>query len=203
MKHSSKTLQVVAAKLKADCQPYLKATEFYAYPLYRGLRNTNRYNLAVAKCPVNRPPRDTNLAIHEIADTYFYKNFGAHYRSGAFFVTGSQEEASMYGDELGGETFLFFPMGAFKFCWSPRYADFYADLENEIYGEEENEFIWSDSNLGETVVQYIERGHYRTNDIKNATRSGHEIMLTCASAYLLKTSFQYQFEEIQYNIKRK
>ena len=126
-----------AAKLVfKNCQPYLKQSGFdistsstahAKNALLRGMRPTAA-DLAsgIIKWDATRirGPKDSSTALHELLDDYFIRTFGYPYRSKGVFCTGAKSVARSYG-----AINLVFPVGQFKYIWSPSIPDAFTAFE--------------------------------------------------------------------------
>jgi hypothetical protein len=77
----------------------------------------------------DRKPKDMDIKTHKELNKLFHKKFGWKVRSEGLFCTGNINEAGGYGYE-----FLVFPIGEFKYVWSPEIRDLYSFIE-EMKGE--------------------------------------------------------------------
>jgi hypothetical protein len=182
-----------AEVLKSECQPYLKSIDFdlYRHDLYHGRRGVDQ--VTVLMCPVNRKPKDTPLAIHQIADAYFEETTGIKFRSNALFATGSQGMARDYGNPL-----LVIPRGEFTACWSPEISDLTEHLDMFLFNHYPSEVVaaagfsksyWvgdtNNRNLIGAIKWMLDDGDYQVGAVKEAVRSKNEVMLHAESFYLL------------------
>lgn len=71
----------------------------------------------------DRKPTSSPNIIHRGLDTRFLERFNVPYRSEGLFVTGDVTTAKSYGAPV-----LILPEGQFKFCWSHRIHDAFADI---------------------------------------------------------------------------
>lgn len=117
-----------ASMIKRDCEFFLKESGFDpSQPAHTGLfRGSDRITVKPGSLPKlsvvkNRRPLTTPPPIHRVADEYMQKQFGVPFRSQSIFVTPD----SGIAEEYGRGTFLIFPIGVFKYCWSPVVEDFY------------------------------------------------------------------------------
>jgi hypothetical protein len=138
---------------------------------------------------MQRDPVDTNRYIHNELNKYFDEKFGVEYRSEAFFVTGSEKIAENYG-----HAFLVFPIGNFKFIWSPKIEDAYSyfaqpkadgipdmcDVLGKDIARESDDYV-------DDIGEYLRKVNpYKSNELAKAIVSRHEIMIHCDSYYALR-----------------
>lgn len=114
--------------IKRDCAYFLKNSGFdpadvERTAIFRGSDNISTEPGELKAIPVNknRRPLTTPMAIHQAADEYMEKQFGVKFRSQSVFVTPD----SGIAEEYGRGTYLVFPIGEFKYLWSPSVQDFY------------------------------------------------------------------------------
>ena len=117
-------------KIKNDCQQYLKEIQYNPeeYVLYRGLNTVENFVIKQSRLE-NRKPKDTHSYVHIILNDFFEDTFGWKARNGVF-ATGSYETASSYA--LDNVPHIFFPIGKYKYLWSPLAEDLYSTISNEI-----------------------------------------------------------------------
>jgi len=201
-------LEEIAAAIKKNCGPYLKALggEISKYKLYRGLagESFNMDDILMLKCPVNRQPHDVPIIVHNISDQYFLKQSGVRFRSNAFFATGDPREAEMYGRAADGVDAVFFPCGQFKFCWSPIVHDFFAEFsENfntEHWGNNSADLRYIEDRgklFAQDVLKFVASKKYKYNDLIAAIESKHEVMVHCKTALMLNSEMAHRLPYIQ------
>lgn len=124
----------IARVLSVDCKYYLNEikSEFLSRDprwsmFYRGIRehkvNSNIESIQPRK---DREPLDMPVAVHDDLDRLFKKKFGWFVRSEGVFVTPSPLNAYGYGKAC-----IFFPIGNYKYVWSPKIEDLYVYLKSE------------------------------------------------------------------------
>lgn len=169
--------QPVIDYIHRNCQPYLNEVgNDLTKLMWRGVsRNFIRRIPAIQGLPdcsfipghyADRQPRDTHEAAHKIANELMVKHHGLPFRNGVF-VTGSHAEASDYGEPV-----LIFPIGEFKYCWSPTITD----LSDHVPGGANS--VFDHERLTEKLDKMFSL-YYKTTDLKNAIFSENEIMLYC------------------------
>lgn len=140
-----------------NCKPFLNDWKLSYGFLYRGMQKYKNAPDAFVKSV--RKDRDTmNMSgrLHKEIDQYFFDKFGIRGRSNAIFCSGEE-----YDVELYGPAHIIFPVGRYKILWSPEVKDLYIKIHlNTMY---------------ETLATY------KIGDIKEAIRSGNEIMIHCKS----------------------
>ena len=138
----------IILKLKRDCKPFLD--QLHDRFLYRG---TGKPVIDIRKYKPrkNRRPRDISILVHTIFDKLFKEKFGWKARSEGVFTTGDQVLASRYGKDT-----LFFPIGQFKYLWSPKVDDLYAKIPgNEFPFSIIKTALYTDEDI--TVDKYLKR----------------------------------------------
>lgn len=172
-------------------QEYIKNTQ---YILWRATRKViKEYEIITPR--TNRKPKDTPLKLHELCDEMLYEKFGWWVRSEGVFATKNKADTFEYG-----YPYVFIPYEPYKFVYSPKIADFYA----EIY--ETRHFIsWKEQNI---IQDYVKDGvkeeealkilekmlkTYTDKDIKNAILYRNEIAFKCSKYILMsQTFFEYE-----------
>lgn len=103
-------------RIKRDCGQFLKE---FKRPIYRGTRDV-AYGFWMDTRRKDRRPRNTNIVLHGALDDAFQKVFGWRPRGQGVFVTGNDGQASSYGG-----VHLFFPVGKYRYVWSPSVSDLF------------------------------------------------------------------------------
>lgn len=178
------------AKIKRDCQPYLKQAGNLVFRegMWRGLGLDNPSERMTKTARLDdRVPRDMDQDLHESLNVFFNDTYGHPYRNGVF-VTGDRAEASQYG-----ELYQIFPIGKFDYLWSPEIPDLMGALSMyNYYNEDFDE--WMSANLTT----------YRDNDLQHAVRMNSEIMLWTKQYYALasRTPADTAWQDAYLNILR-
>lgn len=167
-------------QIKKDCQPFLK--QFGGHLLYRGSPS-----FGTGKGPAkffqkravrtDRNPLSTDPDIHRVTDEWFKEKFGIAGRSGALFTTGGFIEARGYGT-----VYCIFPIGEFKFVWSPTVRDLFV-AGRDIKGVAD-------------AVPYLEKAGYKDTDLAKAIKSGKEIMVDCKEYYMVMAQTPRERDEL-------
>ena len=162
--------------IKKDCKPFIKQIK-KAGLLYRG---TKKYNPGIIKVipRKDRMPMSIHPKVQVILDDLFKKKFGWKPRSSAVYAVGDFSVASQYSGFESGGVYSMWPMGNFKFLWSPNISD----LFEEIYDTSQDWVRWFTSghdHLAEFVDTYTDK------NLVKAIRSDHEIMISCKSYYMV------------------
>ena len=100
--------------------------DFYEHPIVPLPYNENQFHCYKINHNWDRRPLDTPSDAHDSFNKVFKEKFGWNVRSG-IFATRNREDAGSYG-----ECFIFVPIGKLEYCWSPKYKDFYGDLEGDM-----------------------------------------------------------------------
>ena len=150
------------------CMPFIKELTTPKFSpaddfLYSGRHHSTR--VFVTDIRSNRTPVDTTMDTHKEVDDLFKKKFGWKARSNAIFCTGDYNFAGSYGENV----YMIFPIGKYKYLWSPEIGDLYivVDLDS----------VRTAPNKLELFTNYINT--YKNTDLKDAIKSGNEIMVNC------------------------
>lgn len=207
-------LEHAVFKVVEDCKPFLRELGFLNRSsdvsdlVYRGL---SAEGTLIQKTPrVDRKPKSTSKAVHELVDDWFKGHFGFRYRSKGVFATGSIIEAASYG-----RPYTIFPIGNFDFVWSPQYKDLFPVVSGAIKqtlvdnGIIDDGFIswlnYSDAlrsvndipKIGSiAAMETLNNGGYTDENLKAAIASRNEIMFRCNSYYGIFTPNQRMVERI-------
>lgn len=165
------SMEFLETLLTKNCQPYLKTIKGTKELLFRGTNQS--FKLAQITPRKNRTPKDTPLKYHKLLDKLFNIKFGWKPRSTGIFCSG-RDQARVYGN-----VYSIWPIGQFKFIWSPVIHDLYMKIYNLAWGTER----WS-IDLEQSTIQELVDTYQKTN-LKLAIDNRNEIMLNCSEYYLL------------------
>ena len=191
--------QKVIEHIRRDVSPvYLNALQKAGRFIYRGASHRIDY---IDEFPVreDRRPFSTNYREHEIIDKMFKKEFGWKVRSNSVFATSSEGDADTYG-----RPYLFFPVGKFRYVWSPKVRDLWGTLgtlKKEIIAKEPPiardtwfQNVWIKG--GELERQFPKILQYYSNrHLTMAIKKGTEIAFNCKTYYLVNRGFEDQLAE--------
>ena len=163
--------------IRKECQPYFKKVKGSSHLLIRyGGKENEKNDILKKKVRINRRPKDTSIVFHKMADDFFLKKFGWRARSNVLFCMGEDRERI---HEISYFT-LIFPVGNFKYVWSPDVADLYTfDPDNEDY----------DGDWDDVKDTYIDK------DFNKALKTQYEIMINCKEYYAIPPIFLYNMIE--------
>jgi len=189
-------LKKIAAALEQDCRPYLSAInrDLNQFALWRGNARDSGFQKINVRLDDRRPLTATRKE-HYAMNDYFIKKFGQPFRD-AMFCTGNSNEAEEYGN-----LHCVFPIGNFKFVWSPKMRDSYIDMPsittNYCRGDGKGTEICttSDTSFGRFLMapdMFMELSQYQDTDLMGAIKSGHEIMIRCKQAYMISIGEYYK-----------
>jgi len=113
--------------LKKNCAPFLKELKQTGRKkfLFRGHQYASR-TITKKKTRQDRTPKDMDEKTSSYLDNLFKKKFGWFARSAGVFATADIGETYEYG-----KPFLFFPIGKYKYIWSPVVDDLYTKIDNK------------------------------------------------------------------------
>jgi hypothetical protein len=152
--------------------------------IYRG-KPKSKVNVGVIKkftSRTDRKPLSTNEEVHKFMDDFFFKKFRWKARSEGVFTTPVETQADVYG-----LPYLFFPIGSYKFIWSPEIYDFFTDIESYVFIKVANISL-RDKRLIDRGFKKLET--YTDKDLNQAIKSKGEIMFKCSSYYLVNTKYK-------------
>jgi len=115
-----------------DCRPFIKELTKGKYNgdlLYSGRRKGG--DIIKSAVRSDRTPSDTPLEYHKKLDELFKKKVGFNARSNVLFCTGSVSQALDYSNKV----YIIFPIGKYKYTWSPVIKDLYDQLFENWGGE--------------------------------------------------------------------
>lgn len=152
--------------IKRDCKKYLsQISDMDGSRLRRGMT----FNEDFKKMNAVGDGRNESAGDDEwekLADKWLHDKFGFHARSQSAYCAGGKTMAKRYG-----LAYSVFPIGDFKFAWSPVVEDLYYPYKK------------SGGDLG-AVKEALETGKYTDSNLQAAVNAGnHEIMVYCPQGY--------------------
>ena len=160
------SVQVLLDMIYSSCQPFLKESKIPKNPeqmCYSGRKNKTE-KFFIGRIRKDRLPRDSNQSLHNKYDGLFQEKFGWKARSEALFCSGSMSKAAAYG-----EPYMIFPVGKYKYIWSPRVADIFTWIEL-------GHSYWRDFRSPEDADRWAMKT-YTDKDLPKALKSKNEIMI--------------------------
>lgn len=102
-----------------NCQPYIRENpDWKIDSLYRGIQNESE--IKIIQVRKDRRPMDSSEFYHRLYNNAFAANGIAANRSNSIFCSGWAKIAKRYG-----KVNVVFPIGDFKYAWSPTINDLY------------------------------------------------------------------------------
>lgn len=195
-KKTNLTLEDAVKIFHDDCVSFQKEIGFNGKfdfdPLYMGMNGNSDISVNNFKSNKNATSHIPS-GINKYLDDWFYKKFGVKFRSNALFTTADSDMASNQGT-----TYVVFPIGDFKYCYSNYVEDMYCDILDEIYitdftklkSKERAEYF---SELDEK----LEDANYLDNNLKQSSKRIYpEMMINCKSYLAIKESEYEKFVEL-------
>lgn len=199
----------IVKTIKRDCKAFLVEAEKNFF--YRGSNTVVLEYMGKFKSRTDRMPKDTPLWMHEILDKFFMKRFKWKVRSEGIFVNASKILAQVYGTP-----YLFFPMGKYKYAWSPHVQDLFDDLSintwftnvtsvdnisrdaalSWMHGTHEwihfKKPITAELNPVEIVENVVDAiaNTYIPDALEYAARKKHEVAFKCENYYLVNRVYE-------------
>lgn len=160
--------------IKNDCQPFIRMAKPCKGLAVRSVTSMMSVNFTKKKTRKDRQPLSTPLNVHNMLDTLFVKRFGWKVRSEGVFTYGA--EGYLYSHYL-------FPIGKFKFVYSPLVKDLWDYLIE----------LKHDLRIGWDEIEPIDLTYilntYKSNNLCGALKSGKsEVVYKCKEYYLLRTT---------------
>jgi hypothetical protein len=195
------------SKFYKDCKPYItdwvkcRAPNF----LYRNVNNSYKsFGIKRSYVDKGRKPADTPLELHNFFNDYFYDKFRWKVRNGVAAI-GIPFKSGQYG----GEPHLFFPIGNYKFVWSPKIGDLFTHFDSMrmLDPPDEEDCCFDDSDWEEQLEvmrdnYYDSRQHamddlkYTDKNLKRAIESHNEIYFNCKKYYVINMRYGNILEKL-------
>jgi hypothetical protein len=161
-----------------DCAKFIKELPILSdkKQLWRGIEK-QKYALRNKPHPKRRP-LDTPIEVHKKLNVYFEQKFGWPARQG-LFCTASKGFAHQYGD---GMVVAVFPIGDYKYVWSPDVSDIYG-----LYLDMD-EFLEPKNIKWEEVKKQLDEAEWKNSQMIELfnVSEGIEISFKCDEFYFLK-----------------
>lgn len=158
--------------LEDKCKPFLdEMRDAKQYPLFRGAKyvtDSNMVGLYHKKSYKDRIPTDMNRDISRFFDNKFKEKLGVAIRSNGVFASKCPVVSSDYGTR-----YLFFPIGEYKYYWSPQISDLYGDCQYDTWyydyiSEDAWEDLYGEGMSGCWSINGVEYDSSIENSIKSA-----------------------------------
>lgn len=181
---------VIKKQILQECKPFLKESGYTAFCRREKPKGGGSVYPVRKKIRTDRKPLSTRKKLAEIVDSLFYKYHGIKARTGSIFGQASPNITPLYGPEI----YLLFPIGNFRYVWSPHIRDMYMKIMDtwkqarDYYIQEP---LSTHSDMVELFEKYMEpiiKSDYMVTGLDKATRPGrwnNEVMFECKEAYLL------------------
>jgi len=183
------------------CMPFIKelTKQTYIHFMYSG-RKGKTEDVFIGKVRKNRRPSDTSEGLTKVYDDLFNKRFGWKPRTNSIFCSGNVYDIPRYGNP-----YFIFPIGKYKYLWSPDIDDMYSSsytnsvidtitLRNDIpYGDIDD--IKDNTPKRDIIIKSLDNkiiSTYTDKNLDKALSGSNEIMINCKEYIALK---QDMFEE--------
>jgi len=178
--------------LTVDCGKFLKEIRYGRHGfLYRGRGDLQieKYKKFASRVNSGRKPMNTSPEIHTYINNKFKGIFKWWVRNGVFASAG-KDTAEFYG-----QVYLFFPIGDYKYVWSPEVRDLYTRApKNFSIGIDMNDMIQREKNLiNELLSTYKDTG--LLDAIINVRYLSNEISFNCQHYYLINPEYETELRK--------
>jgi hypothetical protein len=163
--------------LQQNCKPFLSQAG-WDHPMYRGVTR-ELPAVSLQQNIANRRPVNTVASLSNLADSWFVEHTGIKFRSNAVFAAGDLATARSYGT-----VYVMFPIGEFKFCWSPVVEDMFMMI-NDLNNRVPRNTMEVPELFKAEMLKRMGHAGYRTDHLIEAIDSTSEIMVHCNKYYLL------------------
>jgi hypothetical protein len=168
--------QKMVDMIKRDCQPFLNVMAPILGTDKGFVRRTSRNVPFITKLipRTDRKPTDTDLETSLAFDDAFMDKFGWKGRSEGVFTYPADLKTIKFNFNL------FYPIGEFKYIWSPKVRDLYLSISGYSEPEDEvNKFI--NTYIGKDLLKVFETSG---QSVKN------EVMFKCKAYYLINMKYK-------------
>ena len=181
--------------LKENCKPYLQSSKMWYYRTVSSAKEvklSNKDGILNLKPRMDRKPSDTPQYLHGLIDGWFKKKFGWKVRSEGVFTYPK--------NEISGPQFVF-PIGTFKFVYSPKVLDLYRTIcqfRPKVPGAlAVNLMHLTNTDIMDKLFELFIDGYGDSYTNKNINGSGldSEVVFGCKEYYLVDMSKLLRFKE--------
>ena len=163
--------------IKRDCKPWLSTISSLIGTGKCFIRHVTMKNYVtnITKFTprTDREPRDSSQKLHDLVDNELFKKFNWKPRSEGVFVWPVKKISSL--DVFDGLYNVFYPIGEFKYVWSPKIKDLF-NLQLQVLKSPD-----------EYIKSYTNKNLLKT--FKGQLNFGQEVMFKCDSYYLVNAKF--------------
>jgi hypothetical protein len=172
---SANKFEEVVAIIRRDCRPFLSE---FKKPLWRAYRHFEGSMLLKRTRLKGREPRGMSYELQEFLDNEFENEFGWKARSGGVFVS----DFAAVGALIGDPAHLFFPIGKYKYVWSPDVND--ANISKQFKNAASSAALEEDDVDWKAILKtYTNKGYNRQQKFKC------ECSFRCKTFYLVNMGY--------------
>ena len=174
----------IAKRLKKDCMPFIK--EMKSNNLYNWFYRATEHHykdISKIKPRKNRRPRNMPLEIHKYMDKVFKKKFGWNVRSEGVFVSSDRNQL----EYIYGDTYLFFPIGNYKYVYHPWVKDIFMKFDGE--------YDLDPKRISDETIKKVKEGfheivpQYTNKNLGISYSNIVEVAFKCKSYYMVNEKF--------------
>lgn len=180
-KHVYDSKEIVEVLLR-DCQPYLNEIDgnVQKHIMYRGMPDVpgdKGFGKKYARLN-DRESRNTKGEMHDMINKILAQEFEHPFRNGVY-ATGTADNAAYFSGDETRRVYAIFPIGNFDYLWNMGIDDMYNVLVTT-----------APTNLPKVMKAVLP--NYRTDGLKEAIKSGNEIMLWTEEYYYMEEQRVYE-----------
>src|SRR5574343_276984 len=164
---------------------FLNETLYKRNLLYRSVRK-HIDTFAIFKSRSDRKPLDSTKIQHEMMDKMFLKHFGWKARSEGVFASFMH---AYDGSTYYGTQYVFFPLGEYKYIWSPAVADATQTIEVCTTKYRSKKSTITKGDYLKKIEDCFKITTFKTTDLNDASFSNSEVMFKCDSYLLLNKKY--------------
>lgn len=176
-----------AKKIVSDCAPWFKANAPSHYIIWHGTSSFKKESMLIRNRPRSNPS-NSSIQIHNTVNRILQIKFGWLPRTEGLFVSGDRNVSSVYG-----KAYACYPVGDFKFVWSPDIADLFMYWKSYVAKHKHLHISEITRKFAYDLENSIE---WKNTDIRQAITSGHEIIINASAFYLVDTDSDFYKREL-------
>ena len=180
----SKISMDICNTLYKECSHFI--AESRGNILYRGTTDTGIGHIGKLQSHEDRKPRNTPQWLHDYLNDLFVAHLGWKERDGV----------STIGHESGhyGTPYLFFPIGDYRFAWSPDVFDIYVALQDiarkttKTWRQDVDSLDLNDMEVRKHILSLV--NSYKDTNLFRAIMKDMEVVFDCKEYYLVNRVYK-------------
>jgi hypothetical protein len=194
LKEEKEVELLILHALDRDCKPFLRELKGTNGFVYRGntqtIESIKKFSPNVDK---GRVPVAASKELHELVNVASDHMFGWKFRDGV-------PTSTSYGwADSFGQAYMFFPIGAYKYVYSPNVTDFNFEFANAVDAETWMWRGWQRNLKGSEAIDWmiskLKDFRYTDTDLRKMLSGNAEVSFNCREYYLVHPNYGVKIEK--------